>query len=131
MAVQNATSKNQLEAQVIAPFTIVDWKQAHLPEDFNTKFDLGLDKFRKLSLNQNLSPPVMDVEYDNDRTASLILQEIGGSETGGEFNVSPSQQYTCFAKNIATQVRSAEKHIGAEVEEVRDGGKMRGREPER
>ena len=33
-------SKNQLEAQVIDPFTIVDWKQAHLPEDFNAKFDL-------------------------------------------------------------------------------------------
>ena len=50
-------SKNQLEVQCIDPFTIVDWKQAHLPDDFNVKFDLFLDKFRKLSLNQNLSPP--------------------------------------------------------------------------
>ena len=30
----------------------------------------------------------MDVEHDNDRTASLILQEIKNSDAGGEYSVS-------------------------------------------
>ena len=43
--VSTNASKKQLEVQCIDPFTISDWKQAHLPDDFNVKFDLFLDKF--------------------------------------------------------------------------------------
>ena len=62
----------------------------------------------------------MDVEHDNDRTASLILQEIEDGETGGECSISPSPKDTNFSKNIHEQVKDAEGPLVTEVETIKD-----------
>ena len=61
----------------------------------------------------------MDVEHDNDRTASLILQEIDNSEAGGEYNVSSSSRDVQFSKNIQEQVKHATP-IVTKVEMIED-----------
>ena len=61
-------TRQQQKVQVIDPFQLSNWQDAILPDDFNIKFDLFLDKFRQhaLSLKQHIRPTVSDVEAEKE-----------------------------------------------------------------
>ena len=62
----------------------------------------------------------MDVEHDENRTASLVLQEIERDDAGGEYIVSPSERDVQFAINIQEQVKNAQAPQVAEMEMLQD-----------